>query len=616
MSGTRILLQLGGYVGLLLWGTHMVTTGIERGFGTELRLWLGRSLSRPGRRARLYALLAGLAVTAVLQSSTATGLMANSFAAKGAIDLAPALAVMLGANLGSTLITQLLAFDIGIAAPVLVLLGVVVFRSSKNGRVKNLGRVGLGLGLMLMALSALVHTLAPVEAAPVLRAVLGSLGGEPVLALLIAAAVTWACHSSVAIVLLVASLAAAGVIGPASSLALVLGANLGTTLAPLVEAGSAQARHLPLGNLAVRAGGAAAVLPFLPAIARLLAHVEPAAARLTVDFHTAFNLVLAVVFLPLTGRLAALLYRLVPEPPSPADPARPLHLEAAALESASVALANTTRETLRMADMFETLLREAIEVFRSGDRHRAREISRTERIMDRLGAAIRRYLADIGDAQPLDDEDEGPAARKSCRRSSTSNTRPTSSPTTSWSLPRGAPARPAASRRRSWKRSARCTPSWCRACGSASRCSCAATRRCARRASSLSASDSCADWRSTRPGSKAARRPPVPPATAISCGSCATCAASTRTSRPSPIRCSIGRRSISPAMPRNIRCRGPAPSNRRSRSRRPGATDRRKRRPRASRAGTTTAIVPGWGLLKALLHRWRRAWVGVTIQGP
>jgi len=151
MSGALILLQLGGYVGLLLWGTHMVTSGIERGFGTELRLCLGQTLSRPGRRARLYALLAGLAVTAGLQSSTATGLMATSFAAKGAIDLAPALAVMLGANLGSTLITQVLAFDISIVAPMLVLVGIILFRSSGNSRAKNLGRVATGLGLIAIS---------------------------------------------------------------------------------------------------------------------------------------------------------------------------------------------------------------------------------------------------------------------------------------------------------------------------------------------------------------------------------------------------------------------------------------------------------------------------------
>jgi len=156
MSGTLILLQLAGYVGLLLWGTHMVSTGVERGFGAELRLWLGHRLSQPGRGARLRAVMIGLAVTAVLQSSTATGLMTTSFAARGAIDLGPALAVMLGANVGSTLITQVLAFDIAAVAPLLVLIGVVVFRSSGDGRAKNLGRVAIGLRLMLLALGALV----------------------------------------------------------------------------------------------------------------------------------------------------------------------------------------------------------------------------------------------------------------------------------------------------------------------------------------------------------------------------------------------------------------------------------------------------------------------------
>ncbi|MBO0738008.1 MAG: Na/Pi cotransporter family protein [Alphaproteobacteria bacterium] len=407
MSGTVTLLQLGGYVGLLLWGTHMVSTGIERGFGAELRLWLGRTLSRPGGRARFYAFLAGLAVTAVLQSSTATGLMVTSFTASGAIGLAPSLAVMLGANVGSTLITQILAFNIAEVAPVLVLIGVVVFRSSHDGRGRNLGRVGIGLGLMLLALGALVRTLEPVETFPALRAVLGSIGGEPVLAMLIAAALTYACHSSVAVVLLIGSLAASGAIVPAGSLSLVLGANLGSALPPLFEAGSAIARRLPLGNLLMRAAGCVFVLPLLPQIARWLAQIEPAPARLVVDFHTAFNLALALLFLPVTEWLAALLVRFLPDPPRPADPARPIHLEAAALDSASVSLANTARETLRMADMFEGMLRSAIEVFRSGDRHRAADISRTERIMDRLGASIRRYLADIGNEQPLDDEDEG-----------------------------------------------------------------------------------------------------------------------------------------------------------------------------------------------------------------
>jgi phosphate:Na+ symporter len=111
MSPTLILLDLAGDVGLLLWGTHMVTTGVLRGYGSDFRRLLGRSLGR-----RINAFVVGLAVTALLQSSTATGLMATSFAAKGIIDLAPGLAVMLGANVGTTLIVQVLSFNIGVVA--------------------------------------------------------------------------------------------------------------------------------------------------------------------------------------------------------------------------------------------------------------------------------------------------------------------------------------------------------------------------------------------------------------------------------------------------------------------------------------------------------------------
>ena len=230
------------------------------------------------------------------------------------------------------MITQILAFDITAAAPLLVLIGVVLFRSSADGRAKNLGRVGIGLGLMLLALGALGHTLAPVETAPAVRTVLEALTGEPVLAVLIAGALTWACHSSVAVVLLIASLATSGVIAPVASLALVLGANLGGTLPPLFEAGTGVARRLPLGNLLVRGAGCIVVLPLLSMIAGLLAHIEPAPARLVVNFHTAFNLALAVLSLPFTDRLAGLLTRFLPDPPRPADPGKPIHLETAALE--------------------------------------------------------------------------------------------------------------------------------------------------------------------------------------------------------------------------------------------------------------------------------------------
>jgi phosphate:Na+ symporter len=402
VNGTLILIELAGHVGLLLWGTHMVGSGVQRGFGPSLRHWLGRNLDN-----RLHAFFTGLGVTALLQSSTATGLLATSFTATGVIALAPALAVMLGANVGTALLTQLLSFNMAMVGPPLVLAGVLAFRWAAHSRAKNIGRIGIGLGLMIMALAGLVHTLGPLENAPLLRPVMGSLSGDPVLAVLIAAMLTWACHSSIAIVLLVGSFEASHVVGPTGALALVLGANLGGALPPLLDAATQAARRLPLGNLLVRFAGAMVALPFLPDIAHALAKLDPDPARLVVDFHLLFNVALACLFLGPVGSLAGALARWLPDSPTPADPARPLYLDVAALDSATVALANASRETLRMADMVDSMLRDTLGAIYRDDRSRAEAVCSNARCVDKLGEAIRRYLADVGDDQSLDSQRGG-----------------------------------------------------------------------------------------------------------------------------------------------------------------------------------------------------------------
>jgi phosphate:Na+ symporter len=402
VSGTRVLIDLAGQVGLLLWGTHMVSTGVQRGYGTALRRALERNLARRG-----WAFLTGVGVTTLLQSSTATGLMAMSFTAAGVIALAPALSVMLGANVGTALVTQVLSFNVGLVAPPLLLAGVLIFRWSAGSRIKNVGRAAIGIGLMILALAGLQHTLEPVENTPLLRSILASLSGDPVLAVLFASLLTWACHSSVAIVLLISSLAVSDLLSAPGTLALVLGANLGGAMPALVHASSPVARRLPLGNLLVRLTGVALLLPWLPQAVRLMHWINPSAARLAVDFHVVFNLALAVVFLPAVDRLAGLLVRILPDPPQPTDPGRALYLEPAALDSATVALANATRETLRMADMVEGMLKNSLEVFRSQNRELAAGVAATDQSIGQLGSAIRGYLVAIGSEQTLDDAREG-----------------------------------------------------------------------------------------------------------------------------------------------------------------------------------------------------------------
>jgi phosphate:Na+ symporter len=402
VSGTLVLISLSGYVGLLLWGTHMVSSGVQRGFGAALRRALERNLS-----GRWRAFFTGVGITTLLQSSTAVGLMATSFTAAGVMALAPALAVMLGANVGTALVAQMLSFNVAVVAPPLVLCGVLAFRWSSGGRVRNLGRAAIGLGLMLMALAGLQATLGPVENTPLLRSVLESLAADPLLAVLLAAIITWGCHSSVVMVLLVGSLAANHVINAPETLALVLGANVGGALPPMLHASTVAARRVPLGNLLVRLTGVLVLLPWLTPLTVLMQRLLPGSERLAVNFHLLFNLALAAAFLGNVDRVAAVLLRWLPDPPRPLDPGRPLYLERAAVDSASVALANAARETLRMSDLAAAMLDGALQLLRSGDLSLADRVMENDRAARQLGAAIRSYLAAIGGEQTLDDRREG-----------------------------------------------------------------------------------------------------------------------------------------------------------------------------------------------------------------
>ena len=391
MSGTTLLLNLAGAIALLLWGTHMISTALLRGFGTQLRNWMGRNLNN-----RWMALISGIGITGVLQSSTAVSLMATSFTAAGTLSLAPALAVMLGANIGSTLVVQLLSFDTSLAMPVMLLVGVVVFRLRDDSRFESIGCALIGLGLMLLALGLLSASLDHMEATQVFRAVMQSLEGDLIIAVLAAVLLTWICHSSVAVVLLIASMAGAGMMTPVTALALMLGANIGGALPSVMSAGSSVARRLPVGNLLIRLFGALVLLPCLPLIAGQLARTDIGLAHSVVYLHTAFSLMLAVLFIGLTGPLARLLSRLFPEQEVPADPGMPKYLDEAGLEVANIGLSNAVREALRLADMASLMLNQVLQLFEKPDQSTFARVRQLDHSVDLLSAAIRAYLADIG----------------------------------------------------------------------------------------------------------------------------------------------------------------------------------------------------------------------------
>ena len=195
MDATLSLLNLGGSIALLLWGVHMVQSGVQRAFGSDLRRFLAKTLDN-----RIKAAAAGLGVTTILQSSTAAGLMIASFASAGFVALVPALAAMLG-NIGTTLIVQVLSFDVSRVSPLLLLGGVAMFRAGA-ARTRDIGRVAIGLGLRLIALSTLLEIITPYEDVPSLRILMGGIATDPLISIVFGALLAWAAHSSVAVALL------------------------------------------------------------------------------------------------------------------------------------------------------------------------------------------------------------------------------------------------------------------------------------------------------------------------------------------------------------------------------------------------------------------------------
>jgi phosphate:Na+ symporter len=403
VTGTFTLINLLGGIALLLWGLRMVRTGMTRAWGRELQKVLKWSLSN-----RFKAFLSGLGVTVLLQSSTATSLLTSSFAGRGFVAVAPGLAVLLGADVGTTIVAQILSFDLSLLSPVLLFGGLVLFSVAEKSRLKNLGRMVFGLGLMLLALTMIVAASAPLRASGGAQLLMTSLTGEPILAVLVGAILTAIAHSSLATVLLVISLSATGFIPLDVAFALVLGANLGGALPPVMATMNADvaARRPPLGNFLFRLTGVILVLPFIQLVGVWLAGFDSDTTRQVANFHTVFNLALAVVFLPLIGGMETLTIKLLPDPPKPAENEehKPLYLDRRALDTPQVALTNAVRETVRMGDVLQTMYRDMFAAMLANDRVLIKRVIALDDVVDEFYLSIKRYLTELS-RETLGDED-------------------------------------------------------------------------------------------------------------------------------------------------------------------------------------------------------------------
>lgn len=392
-----ILIELIGAVALLLWGLRMVNTGMIRGYGYEIRKGI-----EAGTKNRFLAFLSGIFATMLLQSSTATVLMTVSFAAAGMMTTAAAIAVMLGADLGTAIVAQVLTLDLKWLAPLLIFIGFTRDKSGSNSRHHSLAKILVGLGLMLLALRLLGNATSIMKQSDVIQNILINLTDQYVFAALIAALLTFAAHSSLAIVLLITSLAQGGALDLTLAFALVLGANLGGLFPPWMATSGLDdktARRVPMANIIMRGSMVFICLMFIKPITGLFEKFAFEPSSQIVNFHFTFNFVLALVFFMFVPLIAKTVTNLFPKIKENDRAAR--HLDETLLETPSMAIEAAARETFRMAEEVDFMLSKAMQAFSKNNLALIEEVIEMDDLIDALYEEIKLYMTRIG-AEEID----------------------------------------------------------------------------------------------------------------------------------------------------------------------------------------------------------------------
>jgi len=396
-SADLVLFSLLGGTALLLYGVRLVGEGLQRAAGARLRHVL-TTLS--GNRLR--ALAVGAGVTALLQSSSATTVMLVGFASAGMLSLRQTIGVILGADIGTTVTVQLLAFDLLDLAPLIIFLGWLVSAASK-GTLGYVGRAVLGFGFLFLGMKLIVDGTGPLKESALFADFLAALSGQALLLIVIAAVFTALVHSSAATIGLAISLAQSGLMPLEAAVPVILGANVGTAATALVASlgTNTEARRVAFAHAGFKIAGALVFLPFIAPFSEFVRATSPDIPRQIANAHTLFNVGLAVLFLPTADWAADLITRSVPERRT-ADVGA-IYLNPQTLDTPAVALGQALRETLRMGDVVFQSLKDSLTVLERNDEALMREVIARDDVIDRLEEDIKQFLVKLG-AESLTEE--------------------------------------------------------------------------------------------------------------------------------------------------------------------------------------------------------------------
>jgi phosphate:Na+ symporter len=388
---TLSIISLFGGVMLILYGMSLAGEGLQKAAGGKLKGFLRTVTSN-----RIKGVGVGAAITALLQSSSATTVMLVGFVGSGLMGLGQTMGVILGADIGTTLTVQILAFDIYDYSIALIGVGALMRLLSKRGKAHEIGQVILGFGFIFFAFKILIMTFEPISRNPLLKEALLGVSKDPFAGIIISALLTALFQSSAATLGLAITAAHSGLLTLDAAVPIVLGANIGTcATAFLSSAGaSVDAKRVALAHVLFKVFGVLLVLPFLGVFTDTVGRMSGGLPRQVANAHTFFNIGIAVIFLPFTGPFTRLVKFLMPEKFIPVK-FGPKYLDPMVLTSPTLALVQATRECLRVADIVQEMLRKTTAVFIRHDTYTLKELQEKDDDVDLLDREIKFYLTKI-----------------------------------------------------------------------------------------------------------------------------------------------------------------------------------------------------------------------------
>ena len=387
-----VVTGLFGGLAVFLFGMDRMTEALRMAAGNRIRLFLGRMT-----RNRFVGALSGAGVTAVVQSSSVTTVLVVGFISSGLMTLSQGIGIILGANIGTTITAQLVAFSVSRYALLIVALGYGVAYFGKSQKRTNQGDLMLGLGLIFLGMAVMGEAMAPLrtyEPFIDLMAVIRN----PILALLIGLAFTALVQSSSATTGIVIVLAAEGLIDIDTGVALVLGANVGTSVtAQLAAIGKPpEAARAAMVHTMFNLIGALAWLPFVGVLTGIVEGIGGPLARQVANAHTIFNVANTLVFLAFVPQLERLVTKLVPDQPE-GEPIQLKFLDDSLLQTPNLALERARLELLRMTSRVQSMLTNVLPAILDGPAEALDAVEALDDEIDALHGQIIVYLGKVGE---------------------------------------------------------------------------------------------------------------------------------------------------------------------------------------------------------------------------